>query len=196
MPKIFSEEDRGVIKERLMETGLRSLEQRGYRSSSVEDIARETGIAKGTFYNFFRSKEDLYLQIMLSIRDGRRRELSDFFASGEKPGRKKTEEFLFRYVQKKNVHHYFTEEELTLIFRKMPQERERLGGDSAAFAAELLEQLPKANPRLNREVAVNYLNIMADFAAASERRPVDGAKETLAFMARTLSLYIIGKEKA
>lgn len=195
MPKIFSEADRNVIRERLLETGLRSLEQKGYRASSVEEIARETGIAKGTFYNFFKSKEDFYLQIMLSIRDGRRRELTEFFSSGDKPGRKKMEEFLFRYVQKKNIHHYFTEDELTLVFRKMPGEREQLDNDSRAFAAGLMDQLPKVNPRLNREVAVNYLNIMADFAAAGERRPLDGARETLAFMARTLSLYILGKEK-
>lgn len=195
MPKIFSEADRNIIKERLMETGLESLEKKGYKASSVEEISRTAGIAKGTFYNFFPSKEDFYLQIMLSIRDKRRQELVDFFASAEKPGRKRMEEFLFCYVQKKNVHHYFTGDELALIFRKMPEEREKISRDSASFAAELFERLPKVNPRLNRTVVVNYLNLMADFAAGRHRQPVKGEQETLEFMARTLSAYILGKDK-
>ena len=195
MPKIFSEADKNAIQERLMETGLACLEKKGYKASSVEEITRSAGIAKGTFYNFFPSKEHFYLQIMLSIRDKRRRELLDFFTSAEKPGRKKMEEFLLCYVQKKNVHHYFTGEELALIFRKIPEERDKISRDSAAFAAELFENLPKVNPRLNRQVAVNYLNLMADFAAGLRRQPVEGVQETLEFMARTLSAYILGKDK-
>lgn len=32
----------------------------GYEAASVRDIIRETGLAAGTFYNYFRSKEDIF----------------------------------------------------------------------------------------------------------------------------------------
>lgn len=37
----------------------------GYSESSVEDVAAEAGIAKGTVYLYFKSKEDLYLAAVL-----------------------------------------------------------------------------------------------------------------------------------
>jgi AcrR family transcriptional regulator len=37
----------------------------GYASSSVEDVAAEAGIAKGTVYLYFKSKEELYLAALL-----------------------------------------------------------------------------------------------------------------------------------
>ena len=32
----------------------------GYRKTSVDQIAREAGIGKGTIYNYFRNKEELF----------------------------------------------------------------------------------------------------------------------------------------
>jgi AcrR family transcriptional regulator len=37
----------------------------GYASSSVDDVATEAGIAKGTVYLYFKSKEELYLAALL-----------------------------------------------------------------------------------------------------------------------------------
>ncbi|HHY36220.1 MAG TPA: TetR/AcrR family transcriptional regulator [Firmicutes bacterium] len=41
----------------------------GYYQARVEDIAREAGIGKGTVYEYFTSKEELYLQMLLEIAD-------------------------------------------------------------------------------------------------------------------------------
>lgn len=38
--------------------------ERGYRGTTVDDIAREAGIAKGTFYIYFESKESLLSEVM------------------------------------------------------------------------------------------------------------------------------------
>src|SRR5215469_16671287 len=37
----------------------------GYAASSVDDVAAEAGIAKGTVYLYFQSKEDLYFAALL-----------------------------------------------------------------------------------------------------------------------------------
>lgn len=63
MPKIFSEHDREVIRETLLDSGRASFLRYGLRKTSVEEIAGAAGIAKGTFYSFFESKEDLCLAI-------------------------------------------------------------------------------------------------------------------------------------
>jgi AcrR family transcriptional regulator len=41
----------------------------GYYQARVEDIAREAGVGKGTVYEYFTSKEELYLEMLLEIAD-------------------------------------------------------------------------------------------------------------------------------
>lgn len=63
MPKIFSQDDRATIRQRLIDAGRDHFLRYGLRKTNVEELARAAGIAKGTFYSFFESKEDLCLAI-------------------------------------------------------------------------------------------------------------------------------------
>lgn len=49
------------VRARLLETGMQLFDQQGFYSTTVEQITQATGVAKGTFYNYFTSKEDLAL---------------------------------------------------------------------------------------------------------------------------------------
>lgn len=52
-------------KERLIiETGMRLFAKKGVTATSVQEIASESGISKGAFYLYFKSKESLLLAIM------------------------------------------------------------------------------------------------------------------------------------
>lgn len=62
MPKIFSDTDKDYIRNALLENGRKALETSNYKTISVADIAAATGIAKGTFYNFFSSKESFFMR--------------------------------------------------------------------------------------------------------------------------------------
>jgi AcrR family transcriptional regulator len=63
MPKGFTESEKQLIRTKLIETGKEFFERFGVRKTNVADLAREAGIAKGSFYLFFNSKEDLFLTI-------------------------------------------------------------------------------------------------------------------------------------
>lgn len=195
MPKIFSDKDRDSIRKTLIQLGLDTVEQKGYRSTSVEEIARNAGIAKGTFYNFFLSKEHFYFEAMLFIRDTRRQKLLEFFSVPEKINKESTAEFLVNYLQEKNIHHYFTNEELALIFRKIPEQKVQSNKDSIAFAATLLKKLRIINPHINNEVVVNMLNITADFAADKSHLSIGSKDETIQLMSHALAEYIFKEGK-
>jgi AcrR family transcriptional regulator len=51
-------------RERLMAAGLLLFSEKGYESTSVDDIARRGKLAVGTFYQHFRSKRQLLLALM------------------------------------------------------------------------------------------------------------------------------------
>jgi len=64
MPAIFSERDKGDLYERMIAEGCRLVQERGIRKLRVEDVTRAVGIAKGTFYSFFPSKERFVYAMM------------------------------------------------------------------------------------------------------------------------------------
>lgn len=41
--------------------------EKGYEAASVRDVIRRTGLASGTFYNYFRSKEELYAALAADV---------------------------------------------------------------------------------------------------------------------------------
>ena len=64
MPAIFSERDKGELYERMIAEGCRLVRERVIRRLRVEDVTRAVGIAKGTFYSFFPSKERFIYAMM------------------------------------------------------------------------------------------------------------------------------------
>lgn len=52
------------VREQLLEAALDQLHGAGFNGSSVEDITRSAGVPKGSFYNHFKSKEDLAIVVI------------------------------------------------------------------------------------------------------------------------------------
>jgi len=65
MPRAFTDVERERIRERLLAAGRELFSRYGLRKTTVEELARASGIAKGTFYLFFPSKEALYAEVLL-----------------------------------------------------------------------------------------------------------------------------------
>lgn len=64
MPRGFNNEEKQRIQKQLLQCGKQLFEQYGVRKTSIEDIARCAGIAKGSFYQFFPSKEILFFALI------------------------------------------------------------------------------------------------------------------------------------
>lgn len=190
MPKIFTEKDKENIRVKLQTVGMEMLKQRGYKNSPVEDIAKSAGIAKGTFYQFFPSKEQLYYEIIREIRDKNREEIDALVTEHPQLSRGELSEYLYkRYTQTKTVYHYFSTEELNIILRKLPRQADITVEESNVYAAAVFSQLAHVNPVYQVAVVVNLMNIMGAFSANLELRK--GREETLRLLAETLANYIL-----
>ncbi len=67
MPRIAASEREAFYEARrtaLADVALKLWAERGFDQTSVEAIARESGISKGTFYLYFESKDALLLEVM------------------------------------------------------------------------------------------------------------------------------------
>ena len=64
------DKSRAVYRQAIVDAAIRVFGQAGFRESKIADIAAEAGVATGTLYNYFSSKEDIFQSI---LEDGRAR---------------------------------------------------------------------------------------------------------------------------
>src|SRR5688572_7486984 len=56
-------------RQRILEIARRDFEQLGFRKTSIDDVTREAGIAKGSFYLEFPSKDALLMAVVGQLRE-------------------------------------------------------------------------------------------------------------------------------
>lgn len=63
MPRALTESERAAVQERLLSRGRDRFVRYGLNKTTVEALASDAGIGKGSFYQFFSSKEALFMAI-------------------------------------------------------------------------------------------------------------------------------------
>ena len=61
MPKILSN-----VKEKILKEGKELLQANGYNNLNIREVAKNSDIAVGTFYNYFSNKDELVREIILN----------------------------------------------------------------------------------------------------------------------------------
>ena len=57
----------GGTRERLLEAARELIEQDGYSAASVLQVAERAGVAAGTLYRHFDSKEELFVEVFRAV---------------------------------------------------------------------------------------------------------------------------------
>ena len=64
MPPKVTEEYKEQKKKELLESAMACFAEKGYQSATIDDIVAHSGMSKGAVYNYFKSKEDIYLTLL------------------------------------------------------------------------------------------------------------------------------------
>lgn len=54
-------------RQRLLDAAEKVFGEKGYFPASISDITREAGVAQGTFYIYFKSKKDVFVEVLESL---------------------------------------------------------------------------------------------------------------------------------
>ncbi|SMC48941.1 TetR/AcrR family transcriptional regulator [Papillibacter cinnamivorans] len=63
MPRHFSSEEKEIIRDKLLDAGMYLFTKYGVGKTTIEDVTKEAGVGKGTFYLFYGSKGAFYLDL-------------------------------------------------------------------------------------------------------------------------------------
>jgi TetR/AcrR family transcriptional repressor of nem operon len=87
-------------REAILQAATRLMHVRGYKNTSLDDVLRESGVGKGNFYYYFRSKEDLGYAILDHLVAGfLERTLEPCFSAAEGPRLTQIRCFLDRVLE-------------------------------------------------------------------------------------------------
>jgi len=67
----------------ILNTAAKLFSEHGFKETSIADIARATGVAEGTIFYHFKSKEDLFLAILQEVKEDILREFNAYRKESE-----------------------------------------------------------------------------------------------------------------
>lgn len=56
-------------KRKILEKAFELFRKNGYKDTKVEDITRKLGISKGSFYTYFKTKEELLYELLENVKN-------------------------------------------------------------------------------------------------------------------------------
>ncbi len=127
MARGFTDREKEIIRSELINAGRKLFGTYGLKKTSIEDLTKAVGIAQGSFYTFFDSKEDLYLEVMDSEGEVIKEKFLKQEKSFERLTRKNFKAFFKKVLNVVNtnpiIKQMFLEEEVDLLVRKIPPEK-------------------------------------------------------------------------
>jgi len=134
MPKTFSPHEREVIKTAMHNTVLELLKKKSVRQITVDDIAKGANIAKGSFYSFYKTREEFLWETIKTDERAMYDKIVQIL-SEDMVDRQATAKRLFNaYLTVSAVLFYISDADYEYIIRKIPPERlqeSRADGENA-----------------------------------------------------------------
>jgi AcrR family transcriptional regulator len=125
MPKGFQDHEMKIIKSKLIEQGRSLFNTHGLQKTSIQDITKKVGIAAGSFYKFFHSKEELYFEILELEESKIKEELSTLdLGNDPKEAIKSTILKMINTIENTPIlQHLYSENTMEAVIRKLPPEK-------------------------------------------------------------------------
>lgn len=194
MPTAFTDEELEHIRSALIQAGIRLSKELGLQKMSVEKLTAAVGIAKGSFYMFFGSKEDFILEVaeytgaqtqkmLLSRLNGRRKmsahEFMEFFS-----------EYLhsdFELMNGLTVEDFFW-------LKKHIKKQVLFDPDEQIKTAELwLSLINDVRPGVDAGTFVNLIKSIYAIREHSDTMVKASMESSVQVLLRTIEVYVSGK---
>jgi AcrR family transcriptional regulator len=199
MPKAFSAEEKERIRSSLLEKASELFARYGLRKTNIEDLTKAAGISKGAFYQFFQSKEELFLALLNDVERQQREKIAEFKIDPELPAAENLKavlRFAFRYWESNNMLSQFSKEDYAYLLRKLPQNAmaENLHADES-FIKSMIDAWRQAGLPMARDTETTMGLMYALFFLSLHRADLraDLHERTMETMLDIVADYLIGK---
>ena len=192
MARAFTDRERSELRQAMLELASGLLREKRLKQIAVEDITRVLGIAKGSFYSFFPSKEALFWAAI----KGEERALVERIAQVAEQARPLEDKLSYifgeMFLDRGNIIFYLTEEDLAAIVAKLPDavvEADREAGQAVIRRLLRLCGLSSQPHHVDRLMAMLHT---LQYVAASPYIQLDETREsTLRILVEAFSKQLV-----
>lgn len=194
-PRGLTETEKQQQKALLLNHGEKLIFRYGISKVSVDDIVKEAGVAKGTFYNFFSSKDDFLYELIFQIHEAGFAEIHQILEeiskapSSEK--RTQIKQFFLR-LYKSPQQKFFLDEHDEIQRFLARYSKETLAKLEAMENANYLQLFSKLGIKSGKkpEIVQNFVHIIYFGGAHKDVLVTDYVDETIEMMLEGLLNYL------
>lgn len=196
MPRAFSEEEKRIIRQQMREKSKRLFELHGLRKTSIDDITQAAGISKGAFYQFYESKEVLFLEIMEQMESELRESVLAHALLPKENARQNVRRILRSFLLTYDAYpllKHFTQSDFDYLVRKLPTERVQAHTNrDAKFLESFIKKIKREGIPLKVSPRVSINLIWSMFLVSLHRHEFgeDDYAETMKIMTDLIAGYI------
>ena len=125
MATAFTTEEKEVIRKKLHKVAKECLQRYGVKKTTVDQMAAMVDISKGSFYNFYSSKEMLFFAVLEEYQIGVMDRLTEQLGMEAKIDTNRLVQLLYDFYQDFRysfMYTIFKNHEMELLIRKLPKE--------------------------------------------------------------------------
>ncbi|RSJ42781.1 Bacterial regulatory protein, tetR family [Streptococcus gordonii] len=125
MATAFTSEEKEVIRKKLHKVAKECLQRYGVKKTTVDQMAAMVDISKGSFYNFYSSKEMLFFAVLEEYQIDVMNRLTEQLGTETKIDTNRLVELLYDFYQDFRysfMYTIFKNNEMELLLRKLPRE--------------------------------------------------------------------------
>ncbi|HBG5895258.1 TPA: TetR/AcrR family transcriptional regulator [Clostridioides difficile] len=123
MAKSFTEIEKDNIRKRLISECEINWSKYGYKKTNIDELCSKSGIAKGSFYTFFDSKEKLFFEVLNGIQNRLISSVDEILSNmPQKEGFAKALKMLYRLYDKNPFLYSPTNTDYITLLNKIPKE--------------------------------------------------------------------------
>jgi len=197
MPKIFDEETREDIRGQMLDNGFSLIKRFGLKKTTIEDVTRASGVAKGTFYNFFKTKEEFVYQIIIYKRrliKARYAEMAS--VNGNTVDRDLLREMLYIIISGDyNLITYLNRDDMAMLTARWPKEYIMNAENDEKMLLWILERAPQKRVNCDWRVFSNMYKIVSIGLAEREQLHQDMIDLTVDRFVDSLVEYVFDPEQ-
>ncbi|MEL7624354.1 MAG: TetR/AcrR family transcriptional regulator [Clostridiales bacterium] len=196
MPQIFDEAGREKLRIQMLENGFQLIKRFGLKKTSVSDVTKASGIATGTFYNFFKTKEEFVYQIILHKREQSKAELAALLGAGGMLDRQGFRVFLRTiFFGDNNIFEYLSQDEVAMLYARWPENYMKDSGSGEENTLRILNCVANKKPDCDWKVFANFCKAVSIIRYGKENLYSEAYDAMIEEIIETILNYVLEEGK-
>lgn len=195
MPKIVSEHEKEMVREAMYVKGIQLIRKKGVKRVTVEDITIATNIGKGSFYSYYKSKEELLLVIIKKFENTMFERVEAILSENMEAKEKLIKALKEIYLAADSIVFYVSPSDIEYLLRKLPDTAKDWESKSNDYFSRTLSLCGIDVTKCDIHVLTHLMNALHFVGSENKSFGEQGRQEALDMLVHSIADYMAGGTK-